>query len=216
MTPWSVLPVWAVAISLVGIAASDGRSQGTSKSPDAAEVAAGLRARGNSGAAVAVLAQARGPESRRKMDEIGDSLVAIAAGLPGHDRHATATRATALSALMLAGMGETGVVGIERGVPYAGAADRLMRIALTGQDVGVRASALRGLTLLPDRSKLFPFLRQVATSKHHIAYVALTLLANETGPEGHGIARALYVGDKIIEPTAREIGSGIAKEYGWR
>src|SRR5690349_8263075 len=119
-----VLPVWGIVIGLATVAASDMKSQAASKTTNAAEVAARLRTRGDYGFALAVLTQARGPESRRKMDDMGDSLVAIATGLRGDDQTATATRAAAQAALMLAGMGETGIVGGERGTPYAGASDR--------------------------------------------------------------------------------------------
>ena len=113
-------------------------------------------------------------------------------------------------------MGETGIVGIERGIPFSGAAERLMQIASTSVDVGIRGASLRALKELPDKTGVIPFLSDFAASQNRVAYVALTLLANETGVEGRRIARTLYLAGRITEPTAKEIAAGLAQAYGWR
>jgi hypothetical protein len=113
-------------------------------------------------------------------------------------------------------MGESGVVGMGRATPYAGAADRLMRIAEDGGDVGIRAAALGSLTRLTHKPKLLPFLRQVAASQNPAAFSAVSLLAQETGPEGRSIARELYLSGQITEPVAKHVAASFAGAYRWR
>jgi hypothetical protein len=206
----------AIVIVVALVATSELRSQAVSREPNAAEVAALLRSRGDAGGALAVLTQVRGPQPQQNMDEIADSLVAIAVGFPGMDHRGVVTRAAAKETLLLAGLGYNGLVGIDRAVPYAGAADRLMIIAETSNDVGIRSGALRGLTLLPNKTGLFPFLRQVATSQNRAAWVAVSLLTKETGPEGRAIARELYREGRVTQPMAREMLGRAAYAFAWR
>jgi len=184
--------------------------------PNAVEVAARLRKSGQAGGAVAVLSQARGPEAAKKMDDIADSLVAIAVGFPGQDARGARTRGAALNALVLAGIGSSGVVGTSHGIPYRGAAERLKRISEAAEDVGIRATALLDLTKLPDRANLLPFLRQVATSQRPVADRAVTLLAEETGPDGQSIARNLYRNGGVTQKTAKEMLDRAAFAHGWQ
>lgn len=207
---------WGVTLSAVVFTSSDLRSQKPSANPSGAEVAALLRTHGHAGWAVSVLAQTRGPQTPQKLDEIADSLVAIAVGFPGMDFRGVTTRSAAQVALLSAGKGESGVVGTGGATPYTGAADRLMRIAEDGGDVGVRAAALWSLTQLPNRSKLLPFLRQMAESQNSAAIEAFTLLARETGPDGRAIARDSYRAGRITEPGAKEAAGRFAHAYGWR
>jgi hypothetical protein len=208
--------VGCVAVAALFTVSSQLRSQQPSANPTGSEVAALLRAHGNSWWAVSVLTQARGPQPIERLDEIADSLVAIAVSFPGMDFRGVTTRSAALSALASAGMGESGVVGMGHATPYAGAADRLMRIAEDGGDVGLRAAALWSLTKLPNKSKLLPFLRQVAESQNSAAFSAVTLLAQETGPEGRSMARELYLNGQITEPVAKHVAASFAGAYQWR
>lgn len=205
-----------LALVLAVVATSEGRSQTINREPNATEVAASLRTKGHVGGARAVLSQARGPKSQQQLDEIADTLVAIAAGFPGDDLRGGSTRLAALTTLVLAGQGDNGIVGLDRAVPYAGAAARLMLLAETAQDVGIRGGALSGLLALPSRSANLPFLRQVATSQNRVAWFAVYLLGNDTGPEGRAIARELYRQGRVAEPTARKTLNGVAKGFGWR
>lgn len=212
-TPWGRL---AIAMVLTLATGAELRSQRITRDPDAAEVAALLRNQGRYGGAIAVLSQARGPEPQQKMDAIADSLVVIAVSFPGDDHRGASTRMAALRALLAAGTGESGVVGIERAVPYAGAADRLMQMAETAEDVGIRGTALWALTRLPNKAKLLPYLHQFATSRNRVAYRAVTLLARETGPEGLAMARELYRGGRVTERTAKETLDRIALANRWQ
>ena len=195
---------------------SELRSQTIVREPSSAEVAASLREHGHVGGALAVLTQARGPHAQGNMDEIADSLVAIAVSFPGMDLRAVRTRGAAQTALVLAGMGSSGVMGNDRGIPYAGAEDRLMHIAEAPQDIGIRSSALTGLTQLPNKTRLLSFLRRIATSQNTVAWHAITLLTEDTGPGGRALAYALYREGSVTQPTAREMLDRAAAAYRWR
>jgi hypothetical protein len=205
-----------IAVVVTLLATTDLRSQTVSRDPGAAEVAASLRGHGHASGALWVLTQAFRPQPRQKMDEIADSLVAIAVSFPGMDLRSVQTRGAAQSTLLLAGKGEGGTMGTRSAVPYVGAADRLMLMAGTAQDVGIRGAALQSLTELPDKTRLLPFLRQVATSQNRVAWVAVSLLTDETGPEGHAIARELFLKRLVTQPTALEMLARAAGGYGWR
>ena len=150
------------------------------------------------------------------MDAIADSLVAIAVDSVRDDPRGTATVSEAVATLLKAGLGRSGVWGIEHGVPYAGAASRLMRIAETAHHLAVRATALSLLVRLPHRTRLLPFLRQLATSQNPVAEQAVILLGNETGREGQEIGRELYRQAAVTEPSARVMLAQLAQAYRWR
>jgi len=201
--------LWASALlGLTLVSASEVRSQAVSFDPSPAEVASFLRSRGQAGPALAVLTQLRARQSQKKMDEVADSLAAIAIGFPGTGYQPRLTRMNAQIALLESGMGRTGI-------PYSGASDRLMRIVEESQDIGVRASALFGLMELPDRLSRLPLLRKVATSRNPIAYRAVIMLT-EIDPEGRAIARALYQSGGVVDSTAIETLHDMAGVYHWR
>jgi hypothetical protein len=205
-----------ISAILVFVGAASLSAQRVPSNPSAAEIAAMLRTRGEAYAAVPVLTQVQSPQSRKRMDDIADSLVAIAVSFPGNDRRAITTRTAALLTLVKAGRGSSGVVGIERATPYAGAADRVMQIAEMAKDVGIRAAALDGLVGFANKAKYLPFLQQIATSRGSAALKAVTLLTMETGPEGQAVARALYRDGKVTEARAKEMLEGAAETYGWK
>jgi len=207
---------FALATILTLSAGADLHSQRITRDPDAAEIAALLRNQGRYGTAISVLAQSRGPEPKPKLDAIADSLVVIAISFPGNDYRGGSTRMAALRALLAAGAGESGVVGIPHGVPYTGAAARLMRMAETAEDVGISGTALWALTRLPNNAELLPYLQEFATSQNRVAYKAVDLLARQTGPEGQAIARELYRRGRVTEPTAKDLLDRIASEYRWQ
>jgi hypothetical protein len=149
------------------------------------------------------------------MDEIADTLVAIATTFPGNDFRANATRMEALQSLSGAGRGENGIVGQNRALPYGGAMSRLVRIAETAQEGGIRAAALAGLRFLPNRAGCLAFLELFAKSQNEVAWVAVHELGNETGVEGLAIARQLFREGSVSEPRAKLALSGIAKHNGW-
>lgn len=190
--------------------------QTITREPTAADVATLLRTSGHAGGARAVLTQAYSVQHRQRMDEIADTLVVIASTFPGDNLRGASTRGAALTTLLLAGQGSSGIVGVDSAVPYAGAVDRLMRIAETAQDVGISGGALHALTKLPDKSRLLPFVRQIATSQHAAAWVAIGILVRETGPAGQTIARELCRNGLVKERNAWETLESLAASHGLR
>lgn len=102
------------------------------------------------------------------------------------------------------GHGRTGIVGVEKAVPYNGAATRLMRLVETAEDIGIRGVALRALVGLPNGKDHLPFLREVVLPQNPAALCAAVLLVRDTGPEGLAIARELWAGGRVTQPQARE------------
>ena len=209
-------PKAILLLVLSGVGASEGQSQRSRLEPSAAEVAVSLRTKGHAGAARTVLTQALRPKSPQELDEIADTLAAIAATFPGNDARGSATRMEALLSLSFAGQGDNGIVGVAHAVPYGGAAARLMRIAQTAQDVGIRAAALATLKSQPDRAKSLSFLQQVAKSQNEMAWVAVQILGNETGSEGRAIAQQLFRDGSVTEAYAKSTLDNMAHAYGWR
>ena len=208
-----------LALVLVASVTSEGRSQAGGVDPTAAQVATALRTKGHPAGAMAMLTQARGPRSASQMDEVADTLVSIAATLPGDDFNSTKTRSAALLSLVHAGRGESGIDDEAKGaVRYAGAAARLMRLAETAQGGGIRAQAVFGLVQLPDSVAYFPFLAKVAASQTQgeEAQTAASLLVNDLGPAGRAIARELYLAGRVTQWSARRTLDGAAQSFGWR
>lgn len=182
--------------------------------PTAADVARSLRTRASPGFARMVLTQALGARERRVMDEIADTLVAIAL-TPGTDELIFSVRSEAVSALTEAGVGYTGIVDRADAVPYAGAASRLVRIAQAAQDPDVRAQALRGLLDQPNRQASLQLIRSFAVSQDPLAEFAVVLLGNRAGPEGLAVARELHRSGSVTQPYARTALDGIARYHRW-
>lgn len=146
---WNNLDRHALSVlACIMVVSTEARSQKVVADVSAAEVAVLLRSNRGAGAAAAVLSRANGPQSQKKMDEIADTLVAIAVGLDGDDLETGIARAIAAGTLARAGLGHTGIAEKERAIPYAGATPRLMRIVETPNDVGIRASSLKALAAL--------------------------------------------------------------------
>jgi hypothetical protein len=181
------------------------KGQQPSRDSDAVRIAASMRSRGESGAALAILTQTRGPRSKQDLDAVADTLTEIAASLPGDDVTAVRTRNAARQTILLAGIGKSGT-------PYPGAAARLLQIAERSNSGG----ALWGLTQLPNKTESLGYLRKVATSDSKIAYAAVGHLARDTGPEGLAILRDLYRRGLITEPRARDEAATAAHVHGWK
>lgn len=206
-----------VALALLFLSPGNIWSQVRGVDPTAAQVATLLRIKGHPGQARALLTQARGPRTPREMDEVADTLLAIAATFPGNEYRSASTRTSALSALVDAGRGSSGIDDGSAGIPYAGAAARLMRLAETAQDVGIRAAALTGLVWLPDSVQYLPFLAKVAVAAQgEEAQAATGLLVHDTGPAGQAIARALYLAGTVSQWSATRTLEGAARQFGWR
>lgn len=207
-----------LAFVLAAIAAPVGAAQVVvGADPTAAEVASALRIKGHPAGAASVLTQAQGPRPARELDEVADTLVVIAATFERSGVEGVSTRLAALNALVMAGRGNTGIDDGRVGIPYAGAAARLKRLATIAQSGGVRAAALNSLVSLPDSVKHFSFLAEVAVSAaDETAQAATTLLVNDTGPAGLAIARQLYLAGRVTQWSAKRTLDGAAQQFGWR
>lgn len=183
--------------------------------PSAADVARSLRTRASRGFALVVLTQALGSRPRHVMDEIADTLLAIAM-TPGTDPLIYSARSEAVNALTEAGVGYTGISGQTYAIPYSGAVTRLVRIAQATQDMGLRAAALVGLLAQPDRQMSLQRVRSFAVSQDPLAETAVVLLGNEAGPEGLAIARELHRSGIVTQPYARTALDGIARYHRWQ
>jgi hypothetical protein len=181
----------------------------------AAEIAHSLRTKGDDGRALPILTQARGRQPQFVLDEIADTLAAIAIGLPGYTVQSVRARSNAVTSLYLAGMGEAGLPGAAHGVPYAGTSERLKRVSESSHDIGVRGTALQSLSDLNQTSQFLPYLRQVAVSNSRIAYIAVKILVKSRGPAGRDIAQDLYKSGVVKEERALFVLQGAAATYGW-
>jgi hypothetical protein len=183
--------------------------------PLASRVARSIRTNGNDGRALPILTQARKPESRTLMDEIADTLAAIAMEPSVDDVANTRARSQAISILHLAGLGESGLPGGVPGIPYSGAASRLRRIVESSYYLDVRQLALKRLSNL-DRSPAFlRYLRQHALGSTMVAAIAVEILADDRGAEGRAIARELYRTKAVMHDYAKRVLEARARERGW-
>lgn len=178
-------------------------------------IARSLRTDGNDSRALPLLTQARQSERDVLLDEIADTLAAIAIERSVEDVAHARARAVAIGTLHLAGMGQHGLPGKTRGTPYAGAATRLRRIVELSYYVDARAGALKRLNSL-DRSAAFPeYLRQKALLPTIVAATAVELLADERGEEGREIARELYRSKALKNNSAIRVLEARAHARGW-
>ncbi len=155
---------------------------------------------------ILTLRQLDGPVSRAVQDDLADSLVAFVLANPvvTSDRRGPAD--AAISSLV-----EAAIMG-ERGTPYAGAGERLLRIAYA---VDRRSAGLLGIIAqLPDRQTALTLLREFATSSHEAASVAVSKLG-EMGPDGVVVLRTLWDAGTITEPRARRQLERAAHHHGW-
>ena len=205
---------WIAAAGAAAFVAFSAQAQRITPDPSAAEVGTLLRSRGKPGQALAVLTQARQPQSKARLDEMADTLTAIAIGFKGDDTLATSARMAAVTTLLTAGSGTSGSKR-HSVIPYDGAADRLMRIVDSAQTTGTRAAALYALTKVPTSGRLIPFLRKLSTSNDPLAYGGITHLAESTGPEGLAVLRAIYESGKVSEPSAVQSLRYYAKANRW-
>lgn len=181
----------------------------------ASTVARSIRANGSDARALPLLTRARPSGSATLLYELADTLAAIAIEPSVEDVAHTRARSVAIELLHLAGMGETGLPGEARGVPYGGAAVRLRRVVESSHYVDARAGALKRLNNL-DRSAAFAsFLRQQALLPSIVAATAIELLADARGENGRAIARELYLSRAVTNDLARRILESRAHERGW-
>jgi hypothetical protein len=196
--------ILTISIVLATAVPSRGHAQVVTNS--AKDVAARLRTQGDAGDAVSILTQQKGRVPRAALDAIADTLVAIATQVSDDSSGMRMRRQAALT-LAHAGSAHAG------GVPYAGAGERLLRIALSSG--GSKGGAVSGLTRLADSAEALGLLRRIAIADDQIAYAAVNALANEMGPRGLEVARDLYAKSSVVREDARDILRHVARAHGW-
>ena len=183
--------------------------------PIAAQIARSVRTSGNDGRALPILTQARRSERRALMDEIADTLAAIAINPSVNDLANARARSVAIGILFQSGKGNTGLADDVPGTPYSGATSRLRRIVELSSYVENRQVALKRLASLDHSSAMLGYLRQLALSSGRIAGTAVAILADDKGAGGRAIARELYVSGVVTDATAKRFLSTRANKYGW-
>lgn len=178
--------------------------------PSAGEIGALLRAEGRTGNAIRILTQQDRRYPSELMNEVADTLAQIAISLSRSSDFSDVDAAmTAVSTLSQAGVGE-------QGTPYAGAAERLLRIAENAEP-GISGGALSALSQLPDKRQVLTYLRRVAVSDDQaIAYMAVGNLGRYMGPEGLEVLRDLHRAGLVKEPLAQRELDALARYHGWK
>jgi len=203
---WLSASVWVTAAGTLSLPAQPPTSRAARIARD---VRAGdVRASVALGEAVGILTQRDRSYPESELDAVADSLVVIALMFPGDSAKAVNTRGRAMAAIMRAG------TALNSGTPYKGAASRLRRIALGGRGVG--ASAVFGLTRLPDRSEALRELATVARSNVRTARVAVEFLATDMDDAGVQVLKELHDASEVTEPSAQKQLLRIARDKGWR
>jgi hypothetical protein len=173
----------------------------------ARQIAEDLRDMRGSAMAVRLLRQMDGPRSVAELDEIGDTLAAIAISSTGKGETNRYARTAATDALIMAAIGSGGT-------SYAGAAERLYRIARDSRD-GMNGGALAGLLRIPDRRITLDYMQRLATIDKLIARTAVILLASSLGPEGLAVLRDLHRDSSVVHRDARDYLRLVAHDHGW-
>lgn len=195
---------------LVGVALSTGvpmqAQESGSNSTAAAMVMLSLRAHGTAGDAVGILRQVDSTWSRQYLDALADSLAAFALTEENSDERRAAVTYAVL-ALAQSGAAEG------RGTPYAGAGDRLLRIA--EESKALAGGALMSVAQLANRSEAMLKLRRLAVEDDRLAASAVDKLERYGGPEGIRVLAELYR-DRSVNPGARTLLDRIADKRNWR
>lgn len=168
-----------------------------------------LRESGHSTLAQIFLMQLRGPRAPAELDELADSLVAVAIDYRRGDplskrRAASAARVTI-----------AGAAASEEGIAYPRAFPRLVRIYEDAGEVGVEGATLWLMSLLPNAGPVLEYLEAVATSRDRAAFQAVTVLSRDMGPAGVARLRRLHREGEVTEPGAVEWLRRIAHQKGW-
>ena len=163
---------------------------------------------GHTSVAGRFLAQELGPRSARALDELADSLVAIATSFQPDD-------ASPFEATMAASTLGTASLPF-RSVPDTGAFERLIRVYHEAPDVGIRGGALRSLVKLPGVGRALDFIEEVAASSENTAFIAVRILADRTGPAGLQRLRRMFEAHAVVQPGAAWTLDRIAEYHGWK
>ena len=199
----SAIAAISLLLAPLGVSAQVSPDSGV---PTASALAAAVWSRGGNLILQRVLRQMDGPVSRARLDELADSLTAFAIRTDP-DSIGVAAISVALNAL--------GAAAVSRGagIPYAGAAPRLMRIAEQGKSGG--SGALYFISRLPDRQEAMRLLKYSAALDRPGAMAAVRYLDDSMGPEGKAALKLLYERGDIRNRFAVEQAEVVAQRERW-
>lgn len=208
----SVRVVPLVALLGLGLAATAEAQPSGRRS--AAEIIATIRAHGRISAAISVLSQHDSAYARPVLDELADSLTAMAVA-------ADPEREGSDVALRVVGVLTDASSRYAR-VPYEGAAERLMRIHQQARDHAIRIVAFGSLLDLANIGRVLPYVRAFVTSEERdvdLGVSQIIMRAEERSvlfrPEARALLRELYEGNLVPDPEARLVLEAFAAEQGW-
>jgi hypothetical protein len=179
------------------------------------ELLAMWRSAAGSGPLDLVLSQRHREYSTSFLDELADSLAAIAiAGRPDQATPVTANLpGMALSTLKLSH------VGHDARIPYAGAFDRLRRVYVEAGDPLIRIAALRHMIAVGGGGRGLAYAREFFTSDDPNVWLALGSIMMDASAgvlPALALVRQLYEEDLLRDPVARSLLEGYAHGKGWR
>jgi hypothetical protein len=172
----------------------------------ALEVMRWVRINAVGGHALFALRSFDGAWTRRQQDEIADSLVAFL--IDPHEDDRFESQQSARHVLLFAG----GAEGY--GTPYAGAGERLRRIAKS-EDPTIAAGALFPLQHFADTADAVRIIEDLARDPRPIAANAVSALESSLGERGLEALRRLHAEGSAGTRRAREMLESIAQRRGW-
>jgi hypothetical protein len=192
------------------VASGAGGQAVTSDVASAAQIAAALRSLERTTISPwSSLRQINRAHSAARLDSIADSVVAyILDYRPEGPIPLTRARGV-LSQFNLAGSSLAEI-------PYAGSAARLLRIAESAAEAGLRAGAVRGLSINHNPVLARRFLVRLAISEGDVAEWAVMHLGLSMGPEGLADLETLYRAGTVRQSNARRNLEAEAERRGWR
>lgn len=178
------------------------------------ELMATVRAHVASGAAISVLGQQDSAYTRPVLDELADSLTAMA--ITGDSRSGASDAALHVITTLKS------AAGPHARIPYDGTAERLMRIHREAQGRSIRIVAFGALLDIQDIGGVLPYVRAFVTSNQPDADRAISQIimrADERSvlyrPEARALLRELYERGLVPHPDASSLLEGFAVEQGW-
>ena len=216
---------FAVTVFASAAAAGGLEAQFPTDTLDVHGVVGWLRETGSAAPAKRFLSQEGQRHPLWELNELADSLVAIAVSYRSGDPLASmrlareAQNALAVSALP-GDIAERAQKLAGRGLPppvvYPHAFDRLVEVYRRAEDAGIKGSTLWLLTQLGDTARAVAFLGDVAVSNANIASEAIRYLSMDAGTAGLALLRRLHESGAVVEPHARENLEALASIHGWK
>lgn len=167
-----------------------------------------LRQGNGSPAIVNLLRQVKGPSPSVQIDALADSVQNFL--LYTRSRESYAARAEGIAALKNAGKQSP------RGTTYAGAQQRLLKIAQEAPSNADRAAAIDALGGLSDKRRSVEMLRGIAVSSSDEAYLAIRVLGGELADAGGAqVVLEIWRGHLEKQDSATLELTDMARRFKW-